>query len=658
MGADYVGTNTIRPLTVTNSGDGEITWSINSDAPWLLVAPSQGIFSQQAVISVAVQRLGLQPGTYHGALTITSTVSPPRHISVTMRVQTIRFTSGPVLAVTPALLPFTASDGQPNTMQQTLTVSNPGSQPLNWSQTPAQGLTCPWLNVSPAGGIVSPGATESLTVDVGSNCLLPGTYTSALTFIAKGAIDSAQQVYVSLVVQSHCGLVTSTGFLAFTVVAGNTTPAFQSLSLNATSSCAGTPLSWAASSTESWLSMAPGNGQVQVNASSVVTASVNAAGLQASPNPYYAQMSFVFGQDTLTVVVKLTVEMAQPMAPIMSVSPLSLNFSNIEGQPDPTGQVVAITNSGRSTLNWQVTATPSPSSVWFAAQPPGGTIPPGQTGQVTVQVNTAQLTPGNYVGQLVLDGMDADGKVALGNPQILMVNLVIQPPCTISPPSSSALSLSAVQGASPPIGAQSVLFTGMGSCVWPLLWKASVAPTARWLTLNTSSGTIGGAGQSGNIGLTANITGLVAGTYRTTVTITASDSSNVTVGGGIQTFTVTLTLLPPCVLSVPSPNRLTFTVQQGQSSSAWLTVTLGESGTCARPVTWTASSNAHSSAWIALSNSSGVDSGAGSTFKVTVHAAGLSPGIYIGTIVITATDSSGSKIAASGRKINVSLQVI
>ena len=146
---------------------------------------------------------------------------------------------GPVLAVSPALLSFTAPDGQLNTDPQMLTVSNPGSHTLNWSLNPVQGLSCPWLSTSSASGTVLPGDSMTMAVDVQSLCLLPGTYTGTLTFTATGAIDSSQAVNVSVVVQPHCGLVTSTGFLAFTVVAGQNTLANQSLSLNATASCAG-----------------------------------------------------------------------------------------------------------------------------------------------------------------------------------------------------------------------------------------------------------------------------------------------------------------------------------------------------------------------------------------------------------------------------------
>jgi Viral BACON domain/Carboxypeptidase regulatory-like domain len=654
MGADFVGTNTIRSLTLANSGSGSISWSINSDASWLLVAPSQSIFSQKEDVSVAVQRIGLKPGDYHSNITISSNVSPPQHIEVEMSVRPLPPNAGPVLAVSPALLSFTATDGQLNSMQQTLTVSNPGSRPLNWSLDPVQGLTCNWLGVSPTTGIVPPGNTQSLAVYVQSHCLLPGAYTGTLTFIANSTIDNSQAVNVSMVVQPHCGLVTSTGFLAFTVVAGQTTLANQSLSLNDTTSCAGTSTPWSYFSTASWLSITPGSGQLNGTTSMVVTANVNAGGLAASLNPYYADLTFVFGQSTITVVAQLKVQDAPPMAPIMSASPLSLNFSNIQGQPNPTGQVVTITNNGRSPLSWHVTATPLPSFTWLAASPAGSTIAPGQSGQVTVKVNTAPLTPGNYVGQITLNGMDAKGNAAPGSPQIIMVNLIIQPPCTLSPPSSSALSFTAVQGAYANPAVQTVLFMATGSCVWPLSWETSVAPSGSWLTQTASSGTIRGVGQSGSVGVDVNITGLIRGTYSTTVTISASDANGAAVQGSRQTFTVTLTILPPCVLKTPSPATLAISLAQGQTTSSALNVVLSESGTCARPVTWHAST---SSSWLALTAASGTDSGTGSSFGVNASAMKVLPGIYTGTITIRATDSTDS-VVGNTQSLAVTLTVM
>jgi hypothetical protein len=489
---------------------------------------------------------------------------------------------------------------------------------------------------------------------VQSQCLLPGSYTGTLKFTANGAIDNPQEVNISLTVQPHCGLVTSTGYLAFTVVAGQNNLANQTLSLNATASCAGTSLPWTTSSTASWLAITPGSGQLQGTTSSVVSVSVNAANLSQSPKTYYGDLSFVTGNTTLTVMVQLIVQAAPPTAPIMAASPLSLNFSNIQGQSSPTGQVVTITNNGESALSWHTVVTPLPSFVWLAASPSGGNIAPGQSGQVTINVNTAQLTPGNYVGQIGLTGMDSKGISAPGSPQTILVNLVVQPLCTMSPPSSSALSFSAVQGSTSNPAAQTVMFTGTGSCAWPVTWTTSVAPTANWLSLTSPKGGINGTGQSGSMRVNADNAGLHAGTYTTHVTIAANDASGAAVQGSSQSFAVTLTVLPPCVLSPPAPATLTFSLPQRQSASTAKNVSVKETGTCARPITWKASIN---SPWLVLPASSGTDGGSGSTFGVNVSAVNLTPGTYSGTITITATDTTGATISGSGQAINVTLTV-
>jgi hypothetical protein len=338
----------------------------------------------------------------------------------------------------------------------------------------------------------------------------------------------------------------------------------------------------------------------------------------------------------------------------MNASPLSLNFSNTQGQPSPSGQVVTITNNGKSPLKWNASPIPFAFS-WLGASPSGGTIAPGQSGQVTVTVDTTKLTPGSYVGQVTLNGMDANGNLAPGSPQTITVTLVVQPPCTMSPPSSSTLSFSAMQGASINPPAQTVVFTGTGNCAWPVNWTTSLLHRTPWLTLTPASGTVKGSGQSGSLLVTATIAGLAAKTYSTQVMITASDSTGAPMTGSGQTVAVTLTVLPPCVLAPASPASLAFSVPQGQSSAAPQTVALSETGTCSRPVTWTASPG--SSAWLALSATSGSDTGGGSTFGVSVTAASLLPGTYTGTITITATDSTGATIAGSGQTVSVTLTV-
>src|SRR5260370_20831150 len=198
-----------------------------------------------------------------------------------------------------------------------------------------------------------------------------------------------------------------------------------------------------------------------------------------------------------------------------------------------------------------------------------------------------------------------------------------------------------------------VTFTGTGSCVWPVGWITKVSHVATWLTV-TKTNSIMGTVQSGSIAVAVAIAGLSAGTYQKTVSISATDASGAPAQGSPETFTVTLTILPPCTLS--SQASLAFTVAQGQTATAQ-TIAVSETGTCARPVSWTATGDAASSSWLVLTPTSGTDSGSGSTLSVNVNTTSLTPGTYSGTITISATASAGVAVSGSPQTIPVTLTV-
>ncbi|MDQ6644926.1 MAG: hypothetical protein M3Y76_10795, partial [Chloroflexota bacterium] len=133
FGADYQGANTIQSLTLHNSGGGSISWSANSDQPWLLLSPPQGMFSASQTIAVAVERANLKVGDYQGTITFSSNIGAVERISVHMTVRALPANPGAVLEVTPPVLSFTALDGGSDPAAQALTISNPGSQSLSWA---------------------------------------------------------------------------------------------------------------------------------------------------------------------------------------------------------------------------------------------------------------------------------------------------------------------------------------------------------------------------------------------------------------------------------------------------------------------------------------------------------------------------------------------
>ncbi len=661
FGSSIQGANTIQPLNLKNSGSGSIAWSASSDAAWLMISPNHGVFSGQQSIEVAGSRTHLNPGDYTGKITFSSNVDVPQSIAVHMTVLPLPPNPGAVLSVSPSVLAFTAIDGMADPGNQTLVISNPGSQPLYWSIGSSQQTTgtdsssyqaqssssMGWLNTTQTSGMVVPGSTGSVVVQVHSQGLLPGTYMSEVMLsVSDGhnALNSPQAVSVSLTVQPRCGLTLNTGTLLFTAVSGQDSPAGQTLSLTAAAGCPNV-VPWNAVASDNWLLITPTSGQLKGVTTSVMKVSINTTGMK--PGSYTGNIMIAVGQNTQSVAVQLTIQAPPlPTAPIISVAPLNLNFSTIQKQPDPPGQSVAITNTGASTLFWHITVAQLASS-WLGASPSGGNIPPGQTKNITVNVSASGLTPGNYVGQITLEGVDQNNAVASGSPQRVNINFVVLPPCTLSQPSSSTLAFNSTQGEGNPSPLQEAL-TVSGNCGWPVNWQASTSSNAPWLTLTPSSGVFASSGQSATITVTPDSAGLAPGIYTTSVSVSATDSAGLPAQGSPQVFTVTMTVLQTCQLQLGT-GKLNFTALRGSLSTAQ-SISLGEVGSCAQPVTWSVDSGG--SSWLVLSSTSGHDG----SLSVNADATALAPGLYNATITFSAS-GSGDAVVSGKPQVSVTLTV-
>ncbi|HEY4034233.1 MAG TPA: hypothetical protein VGL94_09755 [Ktedonobacteraceae bacterium] len=658
--AGIVGADTLRQLTLQNEGTESLSWTATSDQSWLSIGPNNGIFSTTMQITVGVARANLLPGDYTGTISITANGEAPQSVSVQMKVLPLPRNAGAVLAISPAVLPFTTVDGMADPGGQSLVVSNPGTQPLYWmlaadpssSQGSGSGYQTGWLDTNAVSGIVMPQSTSSVNLSVYSRDLLSGIYSKKLVFRAQagfGALNNPETIDISLSVRPSCGLALSTGNLTFTAVAGSN-PNTQALSLAATDSCSGM-ISWRSVTSVPWLTITPAGGQLNGISNAVMTVDVDTTNLK--PGTYFGYISIAVGQQsTQSVAVQLAVQAPLlPSAPIIAASPLNLNVSLTLGQQDPPGQLVTITNTGGSLLNWNTSVTTSTSS-WLGVSPTGGTIAPGQTGQLQVNVNAANLSPGTYVGQIQINGVDGNNVPAGGSPQTITVTFMVQPPCTLAPPSSKALAFSATQGQSDP-AAQSIILTASGNCGWPLSWKAAAVGSApSWLKFTPVSGSFANSNQTATLKIAPSIAGLSPGTYSAQVSISALDALGQTAQGSPQTFTVTLNVTQPCSLQVGSTS-LSFTVQQGQTSTGQ-NVPISSTGSCALPISWSGSGN---TTWLVLSPTSGTDQGSGSSLGVSVNAAQLTAGSYTGVITLSATDKSGAAIVGSPKSISVSITV-
>lgn len=666
MGNSYQGANTLQPLTLHNSGNGNIDWSVSSDQPWLQVTPTQGTFSNQQTIIVGAQRADLKPGSYSGTLTFSSNVGAAQTVKVEMDVRELPTYAGAVLQVTPVVRSYDSMDGSSNGSSQALMVTNPGTQPLYWSLAGNQPVNSEqnaylreldpnfnWLQTSQTSGVVAPHSSSTVPLRIDSGKLLPGTYLNTLSFnISQGhtGLNSPQRVAVSLTVKPQCMLTTNTAFMDFVAVAGVDHSSTQTLLLKSGDSCPSN-LSWQASTPAKWITVTPNSGLL--NGTSGATTAIGVNTNRLKPGSYKDIVSIVAGHNTLSLPVKLTVQARPtPMSPVLGASPLNLNFSTTQGKDAPAGQSVTLTNTGKSPLKWRTNLSALDSS-WLGVSPTGGTIPPGQTGQVIINVDPGKLSPGSYVGQVIINGTDSKNHPAAGTPQTITVNLTVMPPCTLVQPSSSALAFSAIKGASNPI-AQSITLSAGGNCSWPLTWKANTVGSAPWLILSSSSGTFSSSSQSTTLDVSASIAGLNPGVYTAQVNLQASESTQTEAQGSPQTITVTLTVQPPCTLQV-SPGSLSFSGIQGQALSSQ-NLSLQTQGTCVRPVNWTASVDKASTGWLSTGGN-GSDNGSGSNLAVSASTGSLPPGTYKGTVTITASGNGGANVEGSPISIPVTLTI-
>lgn len=215
--------------------------------------------------------------------------------------------------------------------------------------------------------------------------------------------------------------------------------------------------------------------------------------------------------------------------------------------------------------------------------------------------------------------------------------------------SASRLSFVANQGQEDPASQQITLRAGSKNA---FSWKVSLSSSPAWLKFSSLQGSAV-AGATPHLVVSVKTAQLAPKTYTAQAVIKAFDSKGQLLPDGLQPLSVTLLVQVPCSLSV-TPTTLTFSGML-LSAPAPQTLTLKESGNCTFPVSWSVSANA---TWVTFTQSSGSDSGAGSSIIVHASSSGKLIGSYNAQITLVATDSNGLPLVGSPIKIAVKLTVV
>jgi len=280
----------------------------------------------------------------------------------------------------------------------------------------------------------------------------------------------------------------------------------------------------------------------------------------------------------------------------ITVSPAALSFSATAGSSTTLRNSLAVSAGSRTRFSVSASGQ-SGGRTWLSVSP-SGTLTTPQT--LTVLANPTGLTAAIYRGTISI----SSGERTQAVPVTLTITTSTRT-LTVSP---TALSFTATSGGSSP-SAQSLSVSASPNSTFTASKSA-----AAWLTVAPTAGT-----TPATLTVSASVTGLAAGTYSGTITV----SGNGLTRSVAVTFTVTSSGTP--TLSV-SPTALSFSATVGGTSPGAQTVSVSASPN----TTFTASKSA--AAWLTVAPGSGTTP---ASLSVTANATGLAAATYNGTITVS-----------------------
>ncbi len=587
-----LGTTPAAAQITLNASAGALPFTASAIGSWLSVMSNGS--ATPGVLTVSVNPSGMAVGTYQGAVLVTSAAATnsPVNIPVTFTVS-----AAPVLTSAPNALSFSYQQNGSLPGSQNLAIGASGS---SLGYTIAPNPDAPWITATGAGP-----APATITVSVNPAGLAPGTYQSSVSLISPASGNSPFVVPVSLTVSASPNLIAAPTSLVVTY--GQLDPAPDPIQITVTSSGAALAFTPSVSPSTTWLTLS-GISQIPAVGSTParVQFSVDPSGL--APGDHQGSIiltSANAGDNPLTVPVTLTVL----AAPTLSASPSQVSLGWTQNVSTSSLQSIAVLST--SPVGVTATVQTAAGGNWLTAS-----ISDNQTpAVVTLSAVGTGLAPGVYNGALTLTSPGVSN-----SPVVIPVTLSVsaQPQLLVSP---ATLNFSYQLLSGPLLPQKSVSISTADQATAPVSAVANTSSGGNWLTIS------GGTSTPGAMQLSADPTGLPAGVYPGTVMLTSP-------GYAPATVNVTLRITTAPVLIVPTAS-LNFAYQQGGAPPMTQAITISSGS----PVPFGASAGT-GAPWLTVT-------GGGTTpasVSVSVNPAGLSPGTYSGSLVLTGDQAANSPV--------------
>jgi uncharacterized protein (TIGR03437 family) len=421
-------------------------------------------------------------------------------------------TSGMLIA-SPASLAFRTQSGGSAPPEQILSINSTGTPAFTAGATSTGGN---WLSVKPANGT----APASVVVSVNPAGVASGTYQGSITVTAPNANPSTISVGVTLTIDAPppASLDVPVSPLIFSFARGALGRTEQRVVSNVGS---GT-LNFTASATSdgggSWLRVSPANGQAtQLNAT-LISITADPGGL--TPGTYTGQVSVTGAGATKNIPVTLTVSAIDQT---ILLSQTGLTFVAVANGGTVPPQTFGILNTGKGVMDWAVKASAAVASQsWLSVTPSSGSTDASslQVPLVSVQLNPAGLSPGEYYGQVAVTAGSADN-----TPQVVSVLLSVLPAGSDPGPvvRPTGLIFTGVAGAGAP-AAQSILVSNLSATARTLTAGKLTTDGANWFAVQPATTAVQ-PNQPVSVAVTVNPSGLAAGIRRGVLTLLFQDGS-------------------------------------------------------------------------------------------------------------------------------------
>ena len=499
----------------------------------------------------------------------------------------------PVLSLTPATLSFAAEAGRAAPAAQSVAVSS-SSTAVSYSVSSSS--TGGWLKVK-AGSGKTPG---SISIVADSTGMSAGTYSGTVIVASSDAENGPIPLAITLTVAPPA-LTLAPTTLSFTAQVGGVAPPVE-LVTTGSSNGAAIGYSVTASSAENWLSVKPATATTPKS----ISISANPAGL--SPGTYSGTV-IVDSPGASNSPIPFPVTFTVTPAPSFAVTPELLTFAAKAGEKPPAAQTISTSSSGAA-LGYSVSA--SSTGGWLSATSATGTTP----GPIGVTVNPAGLSAGTHTGTITITSKDGSG-----GPQVVAVafNVTAADLPTLGVAPAFLAFVGQAGGTSP---ASQNLVTSSSKAA--INYTISAVSKGGWLSAAANTGT-----TPGSVKITANPSGLAAGTYSGTVILASPDAANASQAVEVS-FTVTAATLPTLNLM---PATLSFTAHAGEVSQGSQVITLNTG----EPIRYTTSTA--SATWLHVTPANGSAPG---SMNISVAPSGLAPGIYTGAVTVASDGVANS----------------